>query len=127
MCKFLSRVATITKTTIDKYTISTVKDKGENEKKNAATPPHIRTQPDIASVNRGNMRSEWTGMSIFGVPDTARESRDTRASRFPGSLGFGTKNRWQVEARQPCRASADRADILGANVDALFAYRPAEK
>jgi hypothetical protein len=29
--------------------------------------------------------------------------------------------------RQPCCASADRAVILGANVDALFAYGPAEK
>jgi hypothetical protein len=64
-------------------------------------------------------------MSKFGMPDTARESRDTRAqtqNRFPESLDFGTKTRWQVEARQPRRASADRAVIMGANVNALFAY-----
>ena len=83
MCKFLSRVATITKTTNDKYTISTTKDKvtrGKMKKREAATPPHIGTQPGMHSVNRGNMCSEWTGMSKFGMPGTARESRDARAN-----------------------------------------------
>jgi hypothetical protein len=128
VCKFLFRVATITKTTSDKYIVSTAKDKGRKWKKeNAATSATLGTQPGMHPRTGGIC----PGMSKLGVPDTARESRDARANwdtnRFPESLGFGTKNRWQVEVRQPCCASADRAVILGAHVDALFAYRPAEK
>jgi hypothetical protein len=56
---------------------------------------------------------------------TRRVNHVTHApEKLPESLDFGTKNRWQVEVRQPCRASADRAVIMGANVDA---YGPAEK
>ena len=98
------------------------------KKENAATSAtHIGTQP-------GRKPGEYAPNGLECLNSACRARRVDHVIHapvhkidFPEALGFGTINRWQVEVRQPCCASADRAVILGANVDALFAYGPAEK
>jgi hypothetical protein len=106
---------------------------GENEKRMPPPPPpHMNSARHASSVNRGNMPPSGPAC-LNPACRTRRLNHVIHApiglqNRFPEHWVSEPKALAGVEVRQPpCCVSADRAVILGANVDALFAYNPAER